>query len=285
VDPETLQFDLGNDAVAFAKKRVGIARDLLARQENRQLAADQEYAVLRRSVSFALRDMNRAAGILTRQIGGVRTLRDHAGSGRDPLTPVPVADQRAALEILASGFLSADSFKVSPALQRKLALDYQERTDAVFRGEATASTDFSMASQVIELQRGVIGQLMSDTVASRLLDSESKSPRDAMRLSELYSQLDKSVWSELAGTGDIPALRRELQREHVNRVAGLLLRPSSLSRADARSLVRAEAQAMLARIGAASKRKGLSPEARAHLQDSSETLSQALAARMQRAGA
>jgi hypothetical protein len=285
VDPETLQFDLGSDAVAFARKRVGIARDLLARQESRQLAADQEYAVLRRSVSFALRDMNRAAGILTRQIGGVRTLRDHAGSGRDPLSPVPVADQRAALEILATGFLSADSFKVSPALQRKLALDFQERTDAVFRGEATASTDFSMASQVIELQRGVISQLMSDTVASRLLDSESKSPQDALRLSELYGRLDKSVWSELAGAGDIPALRRELQREHVNRVAGLLLRPSALSRADARSLVRAEAQTMLGKISAASKRKGLSPEARAHLQDSAETLAQALAAKMQRAGA
>ena len=34
-----------------------------------------------------------------------------------------------------------------------------------------------------------------------------------------------------------------------------------------------------------SKRKGLSPEARAHLQDSAETLAQALAAKLQRAGA
>jgi hypothetical protein len=285
VDPESLQFDLGSDAVVFAKKRVGIARDLLARQENRQLAADEDYSVLRRSVSFALRDMGRAAGILTRQIGGVRTLRDHAGSGRDPLTPVPSAEQRAALDVLASGFLASDSFKISPTLQRKLALDFQERTDAVFRGEATASTDFSLASQVIELQRGVIGQLLSDTVASRLLDSESKSPKDALRLSELYSRLDKSVWSELSGRGDIPALRRELQREHVNRVANLLLRPSSLSRADARSLVRTQAQAMLVRINAASRRGGLSAEARSHLQDSAETLSQALSAKLQRSGA
>src|SRR5205814_8501112 len=131
------------------------------------------------------------------------------------------ADQRVALDILATGFLSADSFKISPALQRKLAIDYQERTDAVFHGAAAATTDFSLASQVIELQRGVIGQLLSDSVASRLLDSESKSPKDALRLSELYGRLDKSVWSELNGGSDIPALRRELQREHVNRVANL----------------------------------------------------------------
>ena len=258
---------------------------MLARQENRRLDADQDYSILRRSVSFALRDMARAASALTRQIGGVRTLRDHAGSGRDPLSPVPNAEQRAALDILTTGFLSSDSFRLSPSLQRKLTIDYQERTDAVFHGDAVASTDFSLASQVIELQRSVIAQLLSDGVASRLLDSEQKSPRDSMHLSDLYTRLDKSVWSELSGNGDIPTLRRELQREHVNRVANMLLRPSSLSRADARSLVRSHAQSLLASISAATRHKGLSPEARAHLQDSADTLQQALGAKLQRAGA
>jgi hypothetical protein len=285
VDPESLQFDLGADAVAFARKRVAIARDLLARQEARELPAGQDYSVLRRSVSFALRDMGRAAGILTRQIGGVRTLRDHAGSGRDPLQPVPASDQRAALDLLASRFLSADSFALSPALQRKLALDYQERTDAVFRGEVTANTDFSLATQVIELQRGVIAQLMSDSVASSLLDSEAKSPARALRLAELYDRLDRAVWSELRTKGDIPALRRELQREHVNRVAQMLVRPGSLSRADARSLLRSQAQRMLMTIESAARQRGLSQEAKAHLQDSADTLAQALAAKMERVGA
>lgn len=285
VDPESLQFDLGSDVVGFARKRVAIARDVLARQESRQLAADQDYSVLRRSVSFALRDMTRAANALTRQIGGVRTLRDHAGSGRDPLAPVPGIEQRNALDILAGSFLSADSFKVSANLQRKLTLDYQERSDAVFRGEAMASTDFSLVSQVIELQRAVIAQLLSDGVASRLLDSEQKLPKDSMHLSELYGRVDKAVWSELGSGGDIPAMRRELQREHVNRVANMVLRPSGLSRADARSLVRSQAQALLTRINSASRRSGLSAEARAHLQDSADTLSQALAAKLQRAGA
>ena len=57
--------------------------------------------------------MGRAASVLTRQIGGVRTVRDHAGSGRDPLAPLPAADQRAALDLLARGFLSADSLRIS----------------------------------------------------------------------------------------------------------------------------------------------------------------------------
>jgi Met-zincin/Domain of unknown function (DUF5117) len=285
IDPETLHFDLGADVLAFARKRVAIARDLFERQETRALKPDADYSVLRRSVTYALRDMGRVANVLTRQVGGVRTLRDHAGSGRDPLTPVPAPQQRDALDLLASSFLSFDSFKLSPALQRRLAIDFAERTDAVFRGEMPSGTDFSLTSQVLEMQRRVLGQLMSDAVATRLLDSETKDPQDALRLSELLQRIDRAVWSELGAKGDIAAPRRELQRDHVNRMSSLLLRPAALTRADARSLMRAEAAALLGRINAALRRPGLSTEARAHLQDSADTLNRSLFAPLQRAGA
>jgi hypothetical protein len=142
------------------------------------------------------------------------------------------------------------------------------------------------------LQRALLTQLMSDGVASRLLDSEGKveraaggKPGDAFRLSELYGRLTREIWSELgASAGDIAAPRRELQREHANRVATLLLRPSAASRADARSLLRMEARGLLTRLNAAVRRPGLGAETRAHLLDSADTLTQALDARLQRAG-
>ncbi len=290
IDPESLQLDLGDDPMAFAKKRLEIARDLLARQERRALRPEEDYSVLRRSVNFAVRDAGRAAGILARQIGGVRTLRDHPGSGRDPLLPVPSAVQREALDVLARGVLAADAFVLSPALQRKLAPDYADRTAAVFDAADPGATDYSIAGVVLGMQRALLAQLMSDGVSTRLLDSEGKFEArsgigGAFHLSELYSRLTREVWSELGKSGDIGATRRELQREHVNRVSAMLLRPTATSRADARSLLRVEAQGLLARISAASKRAGLSAEARAHLADSADSLSQALQARLLRAGA
>jgi chlorite dismutase len=68
-------------------------------------------------------------------------------------------------------------------------------------------------------------------------------------------------------------------------MAQMLVRPGSLSRADARSLLRSEAQRMLTKIEIAAKRRGLSQEAKAHLQDSADTLAQALAAKLERLGA
>ncbi len=284
IDPESLTFDLGDDPVAFAKKRFEIGRDLIARQEGRVLNPEADYSVLRRSVTYGVRDMGRAAGILARQIGGVRTLRDHPGTGRDPLQPVPAAVQRQALEALSQGVLSADSLKLSPALQRKLAPSYDDRTDAMFGEMQPVETDFSIDSFVTQLRKALLAQLTSDGVASRLLDSVGKlAPGEAFPVSELYARLRADIWSELASSADIAPARRELQREHLQRIAGQILRPTA-AKADTRSLMRAEALALQESLKVAAGRPGWSAEVRAHLQDSLDLLTEALAAKMQRAG-
>ncbi|OYU76038.1 MAG: hypothetical protein CFE45_31980, partial [Burkholderiales bacterium PBB5] len=281
IDPDALMFDLGDDPVAFARRRFDIAADLFRRQERRELKPDEDFAGLRRALGYAVRDAGRAAGVLLRQSGGVRTLRDYANTGRDPLQPVSAADQRAAMALLTQRVLSAGAFAISPALKRRLAPDFFERAESF----AGVPTDFPLGQNVLGLQRELLNQLMSDGLAQRVLDSEGKfAPgQDAFRLSELYSQLTADLWSELAAPrGDIAAPRRELQREHINRLATLVLRPGILSRTDARALVRRQASTLVARLDHASRRAGRSPEAKLHLQDSAESLRAALAAKMER---
>ena len=290
VDPASLQGDLGVDPVVYAKKRFAIARDLFTRQESRQLRPDEDYAVLRRSVGYALRDAVRASGILLRQLGGVATLRDFPGSGRDPMQPVPAAQQRAALDTLVDGVLAPDSFHISPALQRRLAPDFLERGD-VSAGGNPVSTDYPVESVMLDFQRQLLFALMSDGLAQRLEDSAPKldHPAQALAPSEVYARVTRALWADAAnfgadGKGDIPARRRELQRDHVNRLAVVLLRTPGGVRVDMRATLRAEAAALLPRIQAAQRRPGLSEASRLHLADCAETLRVALNAPMQRAG-
>jgi hypothetical protein len=221
-------------------------------------------------------------GVLVRQIGGVRTLRDHPGTGRDPLQPTDAATQRAALQLIALNVLSIDSLAVTPTLQRRLAPDYDDRGD-----NPTLPTDYPVPQRLLDLQRAVLAQLMSDAVAARILDNVGKAERPdaAFQLSELYGRLNRDIWSELAQGGDISATRRELQREHLNRVSAVLLRTSAQTRADARSLMRLQALQLQAQLDKALKRKGsMNAETRAHLQDSADALAQALSAKVLRAG-
>jgi hypothetical protein len=204
-------------------------------------------------------------GVLVRQIGGVRTLRDFPGSGREPLLPVAATVQRQALDLIASAVLSADGLSLSPALQRRLAPDYLDRAEGAFIG-----TDYSLATRLLDLQRAVLAYLMSDTIAAR---------------TELYNRLSADVWGDLNSTRVVDTARRELQRDHVNRLAASLLRPMPGSRVDTRSQVRTQTRALLARLDAALHKRGpADPNTRAHLADCADTLRQALAAPLQRQG-
>ncbi len=282
IDPETIALDLGSDPIAYATKRLAIARDLFQRQEVRELSPAQDYAVLRRSLAYAIGDSGRAVGVLVRQIGGVRTLRDHPGSGRDPLVPNDAAVQREALELISRHVLSVDGMAVTPALQRRLAPNFDERREV-----AGLPTDYGVPQRLLGLQRAVLNQLMSDAVAARILDSVGKAdrPQAAFQLAELYERLNHDIWSELASGAAITSARRELQRDYLNRVAGAMLQPSPHARADARSLMRVQALQLQKLLDKSLKRSAAMDAAtRAHLQDSADTLNQALAAKMQRAG-
>ncbi len=289
LDPETIQLDLGNDPVAFAAKRLAIARDLFKRQETRALSPQRDYAVLRRSLAFALADVTRAMGVLARQIGGVATLRDFPGSGRDPLQPVSARVQRESLDLMVRAALAPDGLQITPALQRRLAPDYLDRAES-----AGGPTDFAVPQRLLDLQRAVLAYLMSDGLAARVLDSAAKVDRadTAFHLTEVYQRLADDVWNELKQGGDISAPRRELQRDYVNRLAFALVRPSPAARTDARGYARVQARTLLARLEVAQRqaekpaRRG-SPlptdtQTRAHLADTIDTLKQALAASIQR---
>lgn len=241
LDPQALTFDLGRDPVAFARTRLAIVRDLLARQATRVLTPQDEAASLRRSVSYGLRDLARTSQTLMRQVGGVVTRRDAPGSGRDLLEPLPAAAQREALQVLLNDFLSDQAVALPPALLRRLAPDYLERDDA-------SGTDFSVAEQLLSLQRSVLNHLMSDTLAERLLDNADKvRDREARPVSvaELHQGLRQAVWGPThrhAPPATAP-WQRNLQREHISRLAAGVLR-SGGGRADARAIVRLEAESL-----------------------------------------
>jgi len=168
------------------------------------------------------------------------------------------------------------------ALQRRLAPDFDDRGE-----NPGLPTDYPVPQRLLDLQRAVLNQLMSDAVAARILDSVGKSdrPEAAFQLSELYQRLNRDIWGELAAGGNISATRRELQRDHVNRVANSLFHPNPQARADARSLLRVQAVQLQAQLDKALKRRTpMDAASRAHLQDSADTLSQALSARLYRAG-
>jgi hypothetical protein len=286
LDPDVNMFDLGSDPLAYAANRLALVRELWARTERMPLRADEQYAILRRNLSRGLSEASTSVQHAAKFVGGITLLRDRAGSGRTPQDPVPATRQRAALRMLATEVFSADSFTFPPDLLRRASISYFDIANSREVGTAVPTPDIAIDQQVLALQRVALNHLMSDTVAQRLLNNQSKimNPKDALRLAELYETLHGAIWSELKSRRDIPLFRRNLQREHATRLASALLRASASMPADARAQLRADATLLRAELAAAQMWKGYSPEARAHLAEALSMLDEALKAPIVRQG-
>ncbi|MGB8855728.1 MAG: zinc-dependent metalloprotease [Burkholderiales bacterium] len=276
IDPEVNRRDLGADPLAFYQHRLVLSRELWDRLQQKQLKPGEQYSTQRRNFDAALDQVKLAANLSAKYIGGLVSVRDHAGSPREPLTPIDADKQRRALKLLETGIFSADSFKFQPEFMRRLGVNHFD---------ARVNPDYSINSQILAMQRQVLDQIMNDGVATRIIDAENKldKPQQAFRLSELYDTIQNSIWSELRSGGDIGNLRRNLQREHLRRVANSLLRPNG-GPADMRSLMRDNARQLQQQIRVALAKPGLTKEAGAHLRESLETLDEALKATLQRSG-
>jgi hypothetical protein len=212
-------------------------------------------------------------------------VRDYAGTRNLPLTPVPPERQRAALKLLATGVFAADSFQFKPEFLRSMGINYLDIGLSGFSA-AKFNPDFSLRTRVFALQTGAMNQLLSDTVLTRLLDSEVKVAKtdQALTLPELFATLRGSIWSELKTGASIPGPRRDLQREHLRRIVNVLTRPSATTPADATALFREEAKQLSAQIKVASASGSRDPATRAHLVESAGTLDEALKAPIIRQG-
>src|SRR6185437_4549488 len=88
MDPQVNRRDLGSDPLEFATRRLKLSRELWARLQDRKLEPGQSYEVLRRNFVAGLTQLCNAGAVAAKYVGGVVYVRDHAGSGREPFTPV-----------------------------------------------------------------------------------------------------------------------------------------------------------------------------------------------------
>ena len=288
MDPTVNVWDLSNNPLAYYRKRLELSRELWDRLQVKQLNPGDTYDSLRRSFLAGFQQLSRGLTPATKYIGGVVQVRDRAGSGRLPFEPIPAKEQREALKILADGMLSVDSFKFKPEFLASLPHSRLDYFDQLSHGMAVPNQPMvNPQDMVLGMQRAVLDQVMSEATAARVLATQElvDNPKDAFQLSELYDTLQASIWSELKGGKDIAPMRRNLQREYLRRMVAVLLRPTNGMPADARSLMRLDAQELIGQIKAAQKKPNLSKETKAHLAESVGTLQDALKAPLLRMGA
>ncbi len=278
MDPLVNRFDLGDDPLAYYKKRLKLSQELWARLQDRKPQPGEDPLRQRRVLLSGFNQLQRAADLVSKYVGGMHALRDLPGStGRASFTPVDPVKQREALQFLATGLFSATSFRFRPEFLSGLTVDYNEWD----RGGPV-----NLRAVVLRAQTAAMDRLLSGNTAQRLLDLPNylapAQRRSMISLSEVYETLQHSIWSELSSGAEIDVLRRGLQREHLKRLQTVLTKGSAALPSDALSLARLHATRLQQSLRAALARSGRSVETQAHLAESLGILTESLRATMQR---
>ena len=141
---------------------------------------------------------------------------------------------------------------------------------------------------VLSLQRQVLDRIFLPTVLARIQDSELRvaSNVQPFTLGLLFTEIQDSVWEETKTQGaslNINSYRRSLQREHLRKMIGMVLRDAAVPE-DARTLARQSLVTLRGQLQRTVSRPGLntSLEVRAHLNESIARIDEALKGGMQR---
>ncbi|MDR1529439.1 MAG: zinc-dependent metalloprotease [Burkholderiales bacterium] len=285
LDPEVNTQDLGDDPLAYAEKKIKLVNELWARIQSAELSSDQSYSVLRRNFQRGITRLEQSVTLAARYLGGVYQRAARPGDAVAPLIPVPAAKQRAALRLLERQVFSANSFEFSPEFLRHMAVTSFDQRNARALGTPPQLADIALDQMILAVQKKALQPLMSDRVAQRIINNQAKSDAgdDVLTLGELYEMLRRSIWSEVSAGKEISLMRRNLQREHARVIATTLL-TSKTAPAEARALLRFEATQLYKTITAllddAQKKRKLTRESMAHLEETRFLLKEALNAVM-----
>ena len=279
-DPRSNQRDLGDDPLAYAKKRLKLSQELWERVQTRKPQPGEDALRSRRSVAESFRQLGMTANNISKYVGGIYAERIVPGVTPGPaFKPVDNAQQREALKFIATGLLSSDSFKFRPEFLVNQSLDYNEWDRGL---------PLSIPDAVAGLQGRVLDRLMSPNTARRLIEQGAYLPeaqrKGAVSLSEVYGTLQGAIFSELKTGAEIDRMRRSLQREYLRRLQAQLNRATNGATvyADAFSMARWHATQLARDLRTASSKPGLSVETRAHLVETLDMLDSMLKASLVR---
>jgi hypothetical protein len=232
-DPYARRYDFGKDPLTWSKDMVELAAYHRARLIDKFVKDGESWAKVRRGYNITLGMQTRGLSTMANWVGGVFVNRDKKGdrAGRPPLTVVPADQQREALRWTIDNAFFDESFALTPELLQYMSSD--KWLDGGGFREAMEESAWPIHDRIGGLQASIMTALLNPTTVRRVHDNEFRVPAgdDALTLPEVLDTVHDAVWKELdkspsgasARKPYISSLRRNLQREYIERMIDLSL--------------------------------------------------------------
>ncbi|RMH26336.1 MAG: DUF5117 domain-containing protein [Planctomycetota bacterium] len=242
-DPTARRYDLGKDPLVWAENQMAFVRHLRERLLTDFVEDGDSWAKARRGYRITLGTQTQMLSMAANWVGSAYVYRDKKGdpNGRVPIDPVTADQQRKALSFVIENSFKDEAFGITPELLRHTTVD-KWFDDAGYM-DALADATIPIHDQVMGIQASAMSMILNPGTLQRVYDLELYSPadQDVLTLAEVMNTIRDAVWSELDTEASqkftdrkpmISSLRRNLQREHVERLIDLSMNPSGFSAVD-----------------------------------------------------
>lgn len=231
-DPLARRYDFSKNPLDFAEEQIRLASYHRARLLSEFIKDGDSWDRVRYGYEMLLSLQTRSISMMSNWIGGAFVNRDKKGdpNGRKPIDVVPVDDQRKALAFVIANAFRDEAFGLTPELVTAMGLDkWSDNSSSMFE-EST----WPIHDRIMGIQASALTSLMNPTTLKRVYDNEFRTPadQDSLTLPEILNTISAGVWSELDAKAEgaytarkplISSLRRNLQREHLERLIDLTL--------------------------------------------------------------
>jgi hypothetical protein len=208
IDPYAMIFDHSSDPILYTEMRLKLIDQSFESIKERFVKEGESYQHLTTAFSSLMNEMNIALRVATRWIGGVEVNRAKSGQGTNkPYTPIDVAKQKQAMNLLAEKAFSPDAFKKADNLYAYLQ---QQRRGFGFYA---SGEDPKIHSIVLDIQSELLSHLLHPTVLKRLTDSELYG--NEYKITNVLNDLTDAIFKADLNT-NVNTFRQNLQIEYTN---------------------------------------------------------------------
>lgn len=257
-DPFARRYDLSSDPLDYAKNQIELAQYHRKTLLEKFVKDGESWSKARYGYQITLNQQVQSLSMMARWVGGAYVYRDKKGdpNGRAPIEVVEAGKQRAALTYVMDHSFKDEVYGLTPEMLRHMTVD-KWYDDAGMKDLMTDPT-YTVHDTIAGVQATALTLLMNPYTLQRVYDNEFFTPAgsDALTLPELLNTVYGGVWGEIAeppakkATAREPmisSLRRNLQREHVQRLIDLSI-PGTSSVGPAERSISTLATAQLRKI-------------------------------------
>ncbi|OOG78854.1 zinc-dependent metalloprotease [Algoriphagus sp. A40] len=205
-DPTTQSEDLGDNAIKASEYGIKNLKRIMPNlmewtaEENKPY---KDYADLEEMYGQVIGQFNRYMGHVRTNVGGVMEIYKSSGQGDAVYTHTSKEMQKSAVDFLNKQLFATPTWMIDDEIISRIG-------------------DFGALERIRGMQVTSLNGILDWGRLGRVIENEALNGNEAYKITELFDDLRKGIWTELASGSTIDVHRRALQRAHIERLELLL---------------------------------------------------------------